>query len=192
MPAGPGGPVEHVSEGRRNCRVESIRGEEPLSGRSRNIIMIVVVASLIAINVYTVETFSLKSSTPIPGYPSVSLAYSGGQMMILIRGALGPYIYNNITINGSYVSLTGGSLPFRNYTSNAIYLAISLPARNATFNSTALDLANHEVYYFNATVSVNLSARSTDTVYSFSGGETNSVVLGTSPLESPMEGYSYA
>lgn len=154
--------------------------------------MLVVVASLVALNVYTLETLSLKSATPIPGYPSVTLAYSNGSMMLLIKGALGPYLYSAIGINGSYQSSSGQSVSLMNTTYNTIYFSIMMQSTNASFKSTALDLSNHQIYYFNATVSVNLSARSTDVVSHFPGGALNTVILGISPLEETMEGFNYS
>ncbi len=155
------------------------------------VIVLAVVASLIAINVYTVETLSLKSPTPIPGYPTVSIAYSAGNIMILIKGALGPYLYSNITINGTYALAGGLDESLFNYTTDSIYLGVTINATNVTFNSTALDLANHAIYFFNATVLVNLSAPTKDVVVDYSGGQLNMVVLGVNPLEAPMEGYNY-
>lgn len=162
-----------------------------LNRNTKTIIAVVLVASLIALNVYTVEALSLKSPTPIPGYPSITMAYNNGNLMLLIKGALGPYLYNNITVNGTYSTASSSSLAVLNYTTNTIYLALTLQTTNMSFRSTALDLINHEMYYFNASVSVNISASTSDTVFNFPGGQMNYVVLGLNPLEVAMEGYSY-
>lgn len=154
--------------------------------------MVVVVASLVALNVYTLETLSLKSATPIPGYPSVTLAYSNGSMMLLIKGALGPYLYDNITINGTYQASNGQSVHIMNSTTSTIFFAITMPTTNASFKSTALDLTNHQIYFFNATVAVNLSTPSRDVVTNFPGGQLNTITLGISPIEETMEGYGYS
>lgn len=164
-----------------------------LSTKTRTLAAIVLVAGLIALNVYTVEVLSLKSPTPtpIPAYPAVTLAFSDGNLMILIKGALGPYFYNNITINCTYRQGGGLNTTVYNTTLNSIFLGLTVRATNATFNSTALDLANHEIYYFNASVNVNLSAPSSDFVFNYQGGETNQIVLGVNPIEAPMDGVFY-
>lgn len=164
-----------------------------LRTKTRTMAAIVLVAALIALNVYTVEVLSLKSPapTPIPAYPAVALAFSDGNLMILIKGALGPYFYNNITINCTYKQSGGLNATIYNTTLNSIFLGMTLHTTNATFNSTALDLLNHEIYYFNATVNVNLSMNSNDIVFNYPGGETNQIVLGVNPIEEPMEGVFY-
>ena len=162
-----------------------------LRTKTRTIAAIVLVAALIALNVYTVEVLSLKSPSPIPAYPAVALAFSDGNLMILIKAALGTYFYNSITINGTYSLAGGTNATISNTTLNSIYLGMTLHTTNATFNSTAVDLLNHEIYYFNATVKVNLSMSSNDIVLNYPGGETNQIVLGVNPIEEPMEGVSY-
>lgn len=164
-----------------------------LTRNAKTVIAVVIIASLIALNVYTVEVLSLKSPAPIPSYPSVTLAYSGGNMTILISGALGPYTYDNISINGTFGFPGGKTTHLTHYRRNAIFLGLTLPAENASFNSTAIDGLNHVIYYFNATVTVNLSAPTTDVVTTYAGGgELNSINLGVNPLEAAMEGYRYA
>ncbi len=164
-----------------------------LGTKTRTLAAIVLVAALIALNVYTVEVLSLKSPTPtpIPAYPAVALAFSDGNLMILIKAALGTYFYDSITINGTYSRTGGTNATISNTTLNSIYLGMTLHTTNATFNSTALDLLNHEIYYFNATVKVNLSMNSNDIVFNYPGGETNQIVLGVNPIEEPMEGVFY-
>ena len=164
-----------------------------LSSRNRMVIAMAVVASLIALNVYTMEVLSLKSSPAIPSYPGIILAYSGGNMMILIKGALGPYLYSNITLNGSYAMGNSSDVPLFNSTVNSIYLAITLPTTSLRFNSTALDLTNHEMYFFNASVTVNLSGPTSDVVSTLpNGAQQYYILLGISPIEVAMEGYPYA
>lgn len=173
--------------------VAFIRRIYSLSSRNKMVAALVIVGSLIALNVYTVEALSLKSSPSIPSYPKITLAYGGGNMMILITGSLGPYFYSSITLNGTYDAVNSSNVPLFNTTENAIYLAVTLPTTAMRFNSTALDLVNHEIYYFNASVTVNLSSKSVDIPYTFpNGDQMNYVLLGTSPLEVAMEGYPYA
>lgn len=151
----------------------------------------VTVALLLAANFYTVEVLSPRAGPSIPSYPSIIIGFSGGNLTVLIRGALGAYLYREIEITGNY-TYGGRSMGVNKSVSDSYYLGIKVPAEYLAFNSTAFDAVNHIMYYFNATVSVSLRLPTSDTLYIWNGGQTNAIVLGSSPFDGSMEGISHS
>jgi|GEM_PF-6930155 hypothetical protein len=164
-----------------------------MSRNLKTLLMAVTIIALISLNIYTAEQMGLKSPAPIPAIPSVTVGDYMNNVTILIHGALGPYAYGIISVNGYYFTNSGTMHELRKTTFNTYYLGLELVnVANMSFNATALDVQTRTIYFFNATVTVNMSAPTTDTLVTYTGGETNYIVLGADAFTASMEGVKYA
>ncbi|MBX8631579.1 MAG: hypothetical protein KIY12_09975 [Thermoplasmata archaeon] len=163
-----------------------------MSGRFRNFLIFFIVIVLVAVNIYTAASMSVRQASSYPGYPSVMLAYYGGNITLLIHGALGPYLYRNITVSVTYWNASGVMFQYSKYGNNVYYLGFELHTEHLNMTSSALDLSASRIYYFNATVTVNESASGSTLVKYIPRNGLHVIVLGQTPYVSSMEGRSDA
>ncbi|MEM3852244.1 MAG: hypothetical protein QXP70_04510 [Methanomassiliicoccales archaeon] len=155
--------------------------------------MAAVIISLITVNIYTAEQLGLRSPSPVPGIPELMIGDFQNNTTVLIHAALGPYAYSVIQIVGNYTLSTGAALELKKTTYDSYYLGIEMEnVTTLNFNSTALDLQNKEIYYFNASVTINMSDTTSDRVTTVNGGQTNYIILGADPFTASMEVAAYA
>ena len=158
----------------------------------RYALIIFAVVALVSLNVYTAVSTTGKSGSPYPGYPSILLAYYGGNITILIHGALGPYLYRTIQVSARYIGTNGTAVTFSEIEGNTYYLGMQLHTVNMSLYSDALDSSQNREYFFNATVTVNASAAGSSLVGVVPKGGVHVIILGQTPYVASMEGRKIA
>ena len=154
----------------------------------RNALIVCLIAGLVAINIYTGLSANTKSSNSYPGYPSIMFAYNAGNITVLIRGALGPYFYNNITVTGYYNYSAGPFLKLVKYADNTYYLGFKVHALYMSISATAIDSSQSTEYYYNATLTVNPSATGSTETQIVGSNAVHILVVGDMPYVGAMEG----
>jgi hypothetical protein len=163
-----------------------------MSAKRRNVLIVLAVVILVALNVYTGVSTGGKAGSSYPGYPSILLAYYGGNITILIHGALGPYMYRSIQVSARYIAANGTAMSLSETEGNTYYLGMQLHTVDMSLNSSALDSSQNRVYYFNATVTVNTSAPGSSLVSIVPKGDVHIIILGQTPYVASMEGRKIA
>jgi hypothetical protein len=151
-----------------------------------------VVLGLVVLNVFTGLTNNIRTGSTYPGYPSILFAYDAGNITILIHGALGPYLYNNITVKGVYNTSSNITLNLVKYANDAYYLGLKVHAAYMFIRASAIDSSQNTEYYYNASIKVNASAPGSIETNVVSGGILHVLVIGLSPYVGVMEGKKIA
>lgn len=155
-------------------------------------LIVCVVLGLVALNVFTGLTNNIRTGSTYPGYPSILFAYEAGNMTILIHGALGPYLYNNITVKGVYNTSSGSSLNLVKYANDTYYLGLKVHAISMFIRAFAIDSPQNTEYYYNASITVNTSAPGSIETQVIGGGIVHVLVIGLNPYVGVMEGKKIA
>jgi len=146
----------------------------------------------VVLNVFTGLTNNIRTGSTYPGYPSILFAYDAGNITILIHGALGPYLYNNITVKGVYNTSSNITLNLVKYANDAYYLGLKVHAAYMFIRASAIDSSQNTEYYYNASIKVNASAPGSIETNVVSGGILHVLVIGLSPYVGVMEGKKIA
>ncbi len=145
-------------------------------------------AGLVVLNVITGISTNTRPSSTYPGYPSIMFAYNAGNITILIRGALGPYFYNNITVTAVYQDAGGHAQSLVKYAVNTYYLGFKVHTSSMSVNATAIDGSQSTEYYYNASITVNPSAPSSLEKTVTGSSRVHVLVIGNTPYVGAMEG----